>query len=584
MPILTAGNINVTSLVVPDLYVQIVPPSQLTLNGVPSNLVALVGTASFGPLNTPINVSSYAQFNQYFGGLNNRKYDMGTHVAVAVQQGANNLQCVRTSDGTEAAATIAVGSTNITFSGLYTGTFGNSITVNIATGSKLNTWRAIVQQVGFAAEVFDNIGPTNAIVTSATTAPVSSSTTIVVASTVGIVVGDVISGTGVSGTPTVASITNATTLVASAAQTISSSVTLTFTPSFAQVWTNMAAAINSGQSGVRPASQWITATAGGGTTTPTVTQYALAGGTDGVASITSALVVGSASSPPTGMYALGTGWALLDVCDLDDSTKWTSIDSFANQSSGYAIQVIPTGTTVAASVSAKQTAGLDSYNSKLMKDWCYWADPVLGINRLVSPQGFIAGRLGNLTPQLTSLNKNLYGVVGTEKSGLIGNVMSSYAQGDLNTLVSNGIEIISNPGAGGIHIWTARFGHNSSSNPTVHGDNYTTLTNYIAQTINAGMGPYLGQVINPQIFVNVTTTLTQYCQTLSGAGLIGKANGSIPYAIVCNTSNNPSYSIAQGILNASVQMSYQGIVEKFIINLQNGTELAISKTIISNTQ
>lgn len=53
MPIVQQGSINTTALVVPDLYVQIVPPQNLVLNGVPTNILGVVGTASWGPVNQP---------------------------------------------------------------------------------------------------------------------------------------------------------------------------------------------------------------------------------------------------------------------------------------------------------------------------------------------------------------------------------------------------------------------------------------------------------------------------------------------------------------------------------------------------
>ena len=46
MPISQQGNVNTTALIVPDLYVQIVPPQNLILNGVPTNILGVVGTAS----------------------------------------------------------------------------------------------------------------------------------------------------------------------------------------------------------------------------------------------------------------------------------------------------------------------------------------------------------------------------------------------------------------------------------------------------------------------------------------------------------------------------------------------------------
>lgn len=48
MPIYQQGSVNTAALVVPDLYVQIVPPQNLVLNGVPTNLVGLVGGGVLG--------------------------------------------------------------------------------------------------------------------------------------------------------------------------------------------------------------------------------------------------------------------------------------------------------------------------------------------------------------------------------------------------------------------------------------------------------------------------------------------------------------------------------------------------------
>jgi hypothetical protein len=102
VPIAQQGSINTTSLIVPDLYVQIVAPQNLVLNGVPTNVVGVVGTAAWGPVNEPSIVGTMADYAQQFGSIIPRKYDMGTQVATAVQQGAQNFRCVRVTDGTDA--------------------------------------------------------------------------------------------------------------------------------------------------------------------------------------------------------------------------------------------------------------------------------------------------------------------------------------------------------------------------------------------------------------------------------------------------------------------------------------------------
>ncbi len=128
MPISQQGSVNTTSLIVPDLYVQIVPPQNLVLNGVPTNILGVVGTASWGPVDEPAIVATMADYAQQFGSIVPRKYDMGTQVATAVQQGAQNFRCVRVTDGTDTAAYTAVPGTNASFTAIYTGSLGNNIT------------------------------------------------------------------------------------------------------------------------------------------------------------------------------------------------------------------------------------------------------------------------------------------------------------------------------------------------------------------------------------------------------------------------------------------------------------------------
>ena len=66
MPIVQSGALNTTALVVPDLYVQIVPPQNLVLNGVPTNVVGVVGSASWGPVNQPVIVATMADYSAGF--------------------------------------------------------------------------------------------------------------------------------------------------------------------------------------------------------------------------------------------------------------------------------------------------------------------------------------------------------------------------------------------------------------------------------------------------------------------------------------------------------------------------------------
>ena len=76
-----------------------------------------------------------ADYARSFGPIVARKYDMGTQVATAIQQGAQNFRCVRVSDGTDTAAQTVVPDTTATFTALYTGSLGNQVSLTLQPGS-----------------------------------------------------------------------------------------------------------------------------------------------------------------------------------------------------------------------------------------------------------------------------------------------------------------------------------------------------------------------------------------------------------------------------------------------------------------
>lgn len=162
MPVFEQGSLNTTALTVPDVYVQISPPQLILINGVPTDKVGFVGTASWGPVGVPLGGSSYADQVRNFGPVLPRAYDLGTHAYIAFQHGANNVWGVRVTDGTDVAATATIGTNGLTVTAAYTGSFGNGLTVDLSAGSKANTWRVTVALAGsgLAPETFDNIAGT----------------------------------------------------------------------------------------------------------------------------------------------------------------------------------------------------------------------------------------------------------------------------------------------------------------------------------------------------------------------------------------------------------------------------------------
>jgi uncharacterized protein len=494
------------------------PPQNLVLNGVPTNVVGLVGTAAWGPVGHPVIVATMADYAQSFGPVMARKYDMGTQLATAVQQGAQNFRCVRVTDNTDAAAQAVLPGTTVSFTALHTGSLGNDVMLTLAPASKVNTWRLTVSLPGLQPEVYDNIGGTGAI-----------------------------------------------------------------------FWSALATAVNQGQGPQRAPSQLIVANAGGATIAPSAFSIALSAttaGSDGAAGVAALGMVGADIPPRSGMYALrGQGCGIAMLADADDPDYWTTQAEFGLEEGIYMILAGPPGDTIQNAVAIKQQAGLDSYAAKLMfGDWLWWSDQVNAAVRLVSPQGFAAGRLSNLSPEQSSLNKQLYSVIGSQKSGTPGSGQSaSYSSADLAVLLGAGIDVISNPQPGG-NFWGVRGGHNSSSNPAVNGDNYTRLTNYIAATLAAGMGQYVGQVITADLFRRIRATQLSFLQNMLGQGLLGSTDGSLPFSVICDTSNNPSSRTDLGYVQSDAQVQYQAINEKFIINMEGGQTVQVSRQTLPSGQ
>jgi hypothetical protein len=515
MPIVSQGAINTTALIVPDLYVQIVAPQTLLLNGVSTDTLGVVGSASWGPVGEPTIIGDMGGYAVAFGAVMPRKYDMGTQVATAVQQGAANFRCVRVTDGTDTAASLSVlGAVN--FTAVYTGSMGNHLSLTFSAGSAANSWRLAVAMPGQSPEVFDNI-----------------------------------TGAG---------------------------------PVF---WSNLVNAVNNGAGVLRGPSKLVIASAVSSTATPVAGAFPFSAGTigsDGAAGLNAASLVGIDTLPRQGMYALrGQGCALALLADTDDATQWSVQTAFGLSESVYMILTGPAGDTISNAVAAKAAAGIDSYAAKLMfGDWVYWYDQANALTRLVSPQGFVAGRLANLSPEQSSLNKPLYAITGTQKSGQPGvGVATTYATADLSALLSAGIDVIANPQPGGAY-WGVRGGHNSSSNAATNGDNYTRLTNYIARTLSSGMGVYVGQLVNSTLFQNILATLMAFLNALLGQGLLGSTDGSLPFAVVCDITNNPASRTGLGYVQADVQVRYQAINEKFIVNVQGGQTVQVSRQTVSN--
>lgn len=587
MPVSISGSLNLASLVVPDVYINVVPPQVQQLNGVPTNIAGLVGVASWGPKNSPQIIGGNGDGQALYGKINNRPYDLSTAIDIAVQQGSNNFRPVRVTDGSDTAAAVVISQKSV-------------LTVTVGTpGSGYTTAPSVTFSAPQTAGGITATGV--AVLSGATVASVTITnpgTGYTSAPTIAFAGG---SGTGAAATATIGSGTNVTATslwtgtaangdvvaISNGSKVGSWKVTLSRTSmagllpevfdnigfglTGAAVWAAIANAVNNGIASIRGPSKLMRFAVPGsspGADTPVPATYSLTGGTDGAATITTSTLLGIDGLPGarTGMYALrGTQASVCGIPELADSTAWTTINAFAQSEGMYWIACGPSSDSVSTEIASKAAAGLDSPSMKLMfGDWPYYLDTTNGVTRMVSPVAYVVGLLANLSPEQSSLNKQLNAVVGTQQS--MGGF--PYGSADLQALMGAGIDVIANPCPGGAYFG-CRLGPNTSSNAAIHGDNYPRMTNFIAYTLNGGMGKFVGKVNIPNLGETAKATLDDFLQLLADEEMVEA------FSVVLDASNNPPNQVSSGYLQANCQVRYLSIVEKFIVNLQGGQTVQV---------
>ncbi len=353
MPVYELGALNTTALAAPDVYIQKVPPRTLYINGVPTDILGMVGIGSWGPVNASILATP-----DTFGPVTVRGHDLATAIAVSAQNGAQNIRAVRVTDGTDAAASAAIldvttptAGTGLTLTAFYTGTVGNTLNAAVATGTKANTYKLTIQRPNYTAEVFDNIAGTGAALWSAMVSAVNNGQS------------------GIRGPSRLCAATIGTSIAA---------------PDTTKTYT----------------------LAGGSDGAATITDTTLLG-TDGT---TPATRTGMYA-------LRGSGAQVLNLIEQDTPTDWPTIVAFAESEGMYAVVADAAGADYATTSSDLDTAGADDPALKVMVgDWVYWLDTVNGVQRLLSPATFVAAEIAATAPHLSSLNKPLAGAIGTQRT------------------------------------------------------------------------------------------------------------------------------------------------------------------------
>ena len=567
----------------PGVDVVIVPPQTNYLSPAATDILGVVGTATWGPVNAPLAVAGAADYPAKYGTPVARKYDMGTAVYLASLQGSQNMRCVRVTDSTDAAATALVGLKTAT-SAIAAGGSGYAINdqCTLSNGAVIKVLSLSISAIA----TFSVLTQPTSVVTG--TGAVTQVTTTG-------------SGTGATFTFTYAQGATATSLYTGSGANLD---TITVGPGNAPssykvtiarpgrapevfnnlaaglsglpIWTAIVAAVNNGVGLFRGPSQLVTLTVGTSATAPPSQTVTLAGGTDGASGVTGTTLVGvDTTGSRTGMYALrrlGCSVGMLVECDA--SATWSLQAAFALSEGVYMIGTGPAGDTISNASTTLAGTGAAGYGFKMMfGDWCTFLDPVSGAQRQTSLQPFVAGWIAANGPQNSSLNKQLYGIVATQKS--ITNV--PYQLDELALLESAGIDVVINPSPGG-NYFSAAFGHNTAPTSSTWGDNYTRLTNFIAATVVAGMGGYIGQLQFPAAQAAAKAELDAFFLDLWTKGAIGSSvPNAVPWLVTLNNSNNPQSQVSTGRMLAQVKVIFASVIEIFEVDIEGGQTVQINR-------
>lgn len=350
----------------------------------------------------------------------------------------------------------------------------------------------------------------------------------------------------------------------------------------ALTWTAIAAAINSGLSPSRPASQFVTAAIASSVALPNTSNAAVtfSGGLDGVAVTTADLlgVDGSAGSR-TGAFALrNTGVAAIWLVGSTDSTAWTSLQTLAQSENALAVLSFPTGTSIANAIASKITAGIDNAWAVPFKDYITYLDTYLGTNVAVPPACAAAGVICRVNSHESPGNQQVNGIIGTERT--LGSNSQPYNNGDLAQMEQAGINTITLPIPAG-KVYGVRHGKNSSSNFATSEIAYTTKLNDIIRGL--GGSSALGQLVDRPQSSRPGDSLRDQMRTLLNGyfgAMKNPAAGAQPtiddYGVVCDLSNNSPSSIMAGQCTASVAVKFLAIADKIILNITAGQTVSIS--------
>ena len=527
---------NIAALQADDVYVQNVAPPTF-IQGAPTDVIGVVGTASWGPVNQAELLGSQSDATSTFGGIGavalTDPFDLASDLYLAFGQNCQDGTVqgfgVRVSDGTDTAASAAimapgpvVGANALA---LCTGILGNQITVGLSAGTVVGTVTATVTppaQLG-NPEVFPNIAP-------------------------------------------------------------------------GAFFVNLANAINLGVSGSRGPSQFIRIQAViTANKQPILATSTLSGGADGRTGVTSINLAGinNGYAASTGLWALQAvdpAVGLVWLAGCTDETVAPTVAAFCAATGASAVFPLPSGTTSLAAQAAAQTAGINSPFFAFCKDWIYWNDGVNGQLRFSPPTAVIMGRIATLGPEESPGNKGVQLVVGTERVSPLSGTQP-YSDAEIGILEQAGVMLITNPIPAG-SAFGIRHGLTTSSNPVEQPFEWGRMTSYLVRSADATFGQFVDmlQSARPDDPLRQAVKLASdnFLSNLVGLDQIDSFLTICSFSAASSAApgfgvNTPA-SIAAHYLYHMWRVKYLSSVRFFVLSLQGGTTVVTVQSAVPGSQ
>jgi uncharacterized protein len=118
-----------TPVTYPGVYIREVPSGARTISGVATSVTAFIGRAARGPLNQPVRVQNFGEFERRFGGLW-RESTLGYSVRQFFMNGGGDALIVRVDNGgTAARFSLPTGGTDLVLDASSPGEWGNALRV-----------------------------------------------------------------------------------------------------------------------------------------------------------------------------------------------------------------------------------------------------------------------------------------------------------------------------------------------------------------------------------------------------------------------------------------------------------------------